>query len=195
MAVNPPSSPTKMSQEVQDTVIMHVRINRSGVVHDMKVVSGPPTLTAAAIKAVKRWKYKRPNWVYGSPSERQTTLFVTLVKGAAPKVEEGVPAGVPGCIAAARRVRVSQAVMEKLLLSRVEPVYPPAAQTEHTEGIIVVRITIDKDGNVYKADGVSGSPALVPAAIEAVRQWKYQPYLINGNWVEVETTVEISFTR
>jgi TonB family protein len=194
MAVNPPHRSTIMSKEVQDTVIMRVRISKSGVVHDMEVVSGPRTLTAAAIKAVKRWKYVPASWVTGPPSERYTFLFITLVKGATPKVEEGVPAGVPGCIPAPQHVRVSQTLMEKLLLSRVEPIYPPEAHIEHIEGIVVVRVTIDKGGNVYKADSVSGPPVLVPAAIEAAKQWKYQPFLINGGPVEVETTLEISFT-
>jgi protein TonB len=85
--------------------------------------------------------------------------------------------------------------METLLLSRVEPVYPPEAQTEHIEGVVVLRITIDKGGNVYKAESVSGTPQLVPAAVEAVKQWKYRPYLIGLDPVEVETSVEISFTQ
>jgi hypothetical protein len=51
----------------------------------------------------------------------------------------------------------------------------------------------DKDGSVCRADSVSGSPALVPAAIEAVKQWKYQPYLMGGEQIEVETSVAISF--
>ena len=195
MAVNPTYPSSVTPKRVEDTVVLDVRISKSGVVHDMKVISGPPALEAAAIKAVKRWKYKPPYWVTGSPSERQTTLFVTLVKGVAPKVEEGTPAGVPGCISAPSRVRVSQSFMQTLLLSRVEPLYPPEAQTEHMEGIVVVRVTVDKGGNVYKVENLSGPPVLVPAAIEAVKQWKYQPYLLNGEAIEVESTVEIGFTR
>ena len=79
------------------------------------------------------------------------------------------------------------------MLSRVEPVYPPEAQTEHIAGIVVLRIRIDKGGSVYKTDIVSGPPALVPAAIGAVKKWKYQPFLMGGEGIEVETTVEISF--
>jgi TonB family protein len=159
----------------------------------MKVVSGPSTLSVAAIKAMKRWKYKPASWVTGSPNERQTFVAVTLVKGAAPKVQE-VALGVSSCIPAPWRVRVSQTFMETLLLSRVEPIYPPEAQTEHVKGTVVVRVTVDKGGNVYKVENVSGPPVLVPAAIEAVKQWKYQPYLLNGEAIEVESTVEISFT-
>lgn len=189
-------TPAKVTfEDGHGTVIISVRITKSGLVHDLKVVSGPPTLRAAAIKAVKRWKYKRPDFVTGSPSERQTVLFVTLVKDAAPKVEEGIPAGVPGCgPTTAQRVRILQSVMQQRMVKRVEPVYPPGVLAERIEGTVVVNVTIDKGGSVYKAEYVSGPPMLVPAAIEAVKQWKYQPYLIGGEPVEVETTAEIRFT-
>jgi TonB family protein len=131
--------------------------------------------------------------VTGPPSERQTFLSVTLAKSGAPKVEEAMPSGASGCVAPGIGVRISQTVMENRLLSRVEPVYPPQAHTEHVEGIVVLRINIDIGGTVYKADSVSGPPVLVPAAIEAVKQWKYQTYLIAGEPTEVETTVELSF--
>jgi TonB family protein len=198
MAVNPtyPSAGTTKegtTNKVEDTVLLNVRISKSGVVHDVKVASGPPTLTAAALKAVKRSRYEPAYWVTGPPSERQTFLAVTLVKGSAPKVKE-VALGVPSCIPIPQRVRVSQAVMGNRLLSRVEADYPPEAQTEHIVGVVVVRVVIDKSGGVLKADSVSGPSVLVPAAIEAVKQWKYQPYLLNGEPFEVETTAEISFT-
>lgn len=193
MAVNPTYPSAVPPKKVEETVLLNVRISKSGVVHDIKGDSGPPTLMAAAVKAAKRWKYKPAYWVTGPPSERQTFLSVTLVKGAAPKVEE-IALGVPGCIPAPWRVRVSQTFMETLLLSRVEPIYPPEAQTEHMEGTVVVRVTVDKGGNVYKVENVSGPPVLVPAAIEAVKQWKYQPYLLNGEAIEVESTVQINFT-
>jgi TonB family protein len=176
---------------VQGTVILQVRITKSGVVCVVNVVDGPPTLEAAAIRAAKQWKYR--HYVTRPPRERKTVLVVTLVKGAAPAIEEGMPAGVLGCVIAPKRLRISRTVMENRLLSRVEPVYPPEAQAEHIEGMVVLRINIDKDGKVYTADSVSGPPSLVPASIEAVKQWKYQPYLIGGEPIEVETTVEISF--
>jgi TonB family protein len=193
-SANPTSSSTE-SKKIQSTVIVEVRISKSGVVQVVRVLSGPPTLTEAAIKAVKRWKYERPYFVTGLPSERQTFLWITLMKGTAPKVVEPMPAGVLGCIGIGTptRVRILQFVMENRLLSRVEPVYPPQARTEHIEGMVVLRINIDKDGNVYRADSVSGPPVLIPAAIDAVKQWKYQPYLIAGEPTEVETSVEISF--
>jgi hypothetical protein len=101
-AVNPTYGSPETS--TKSTVIVQVRIDKSVVVHDVKVVSGPPTLNAAAIKAVKRWKYTS-SLATGSPNERQTFLAVTLVKGAAPKVQE-VAFGVSSCIPAPARGRV-----------------------------------------------------------------------------------------
>ncbi len=123
----------------------------------------------SAIKAAKRWKYDSVN---GTPSDR-TTLAVTFKEGAAPKVQQVMLAGVSGCIPFPARIRVTGYVMASRLLSRVEPIYPPEAKTEHVEGIVVLRVTISKDGSVYKAENVSGPPTLVPAAVEAVKQWKY----------------------
>jgi len=159
----------------------------------MKAVSGSPAIRGDAIKAVKRWKYKPASWAIGSPNERQTFLAVTLVKGAAPKVQE-VALGVSSCIPAPARVRVSQFVMQGYLIHRVDPVYPHEALAKHIEGSVIVKITIDKEGSVYKAEAVGGPSELVPAAVEAVKQWKYQPYVLNGETVEVETTADVGFT-
>jgi TonB family protein len=190
-AVNPTSGPSDAS--IDNNVLVQVRIDKSGVIRDMKVVNGAPTLSAAAIKAVKRWKYKPASWAIGSPNERQTFLSVTLVKGAAPKVQE-VALGVSSCIPAPARVRVSQIAMQGFLIHRVDPAYPPEALAKHPEGIVVMKITIDKEGSVYKAEPVSGPAELVLAAVAAVKQWKYQPYLLNGEMVEVETTADVGFT-
>jgi TonB family protein len=190
-AVNPTHGPPEAS--TKSSALVQVRINKSGVVHDVRVLSGLPRLSVTAIKAVKRWKYKPP-WVTGSPNERQTFLAVTLMKGAAPNVEEARPTGVSSCIPLPARVRVLQIVMQWHLIRSVDPVYPLEAFAKHLEGIVVTKVTIDKEGSVYKAEDVSGPPELMPAAIEAVKQWKYQPYLLGGEPIEVETTAEIGFT-
>ena len=61
------------------------------------------------------------------------------------------------------------------------------------QGVVVLTAIIDKDGNVRNLQLVSGHPMLAPAAIEAVKQWHYKPFLLNGLPVEVETTVEVTF--
>jgi periplasmic protein TonB len=94
---------------------------------------------------------------------------------------------------AVQRVRVSQGVIQGLLIYRVEPPYPPLAKQARIQGTVVLTALIDKGGNVQHLQVVSGHPLLAPAAIEAVKQWRYKPFLLNGQPVEVETTVTVNF--
>jgi Gram-negative bacterial TonB protein C-terminal len=96
-------------------------------------------------------------------------------------------------VASSNHVRVSQGVMRGLLITKVNPNYPPEAERQHVDGAVLLHIHIDKSWNVSKVDPVSGHPLLIPAALEAVKQWKYRPYLLNQKPVEVETTVLIKF--
>ena len=91
------------------------------------------------------------------------------------------------------RVRVSPDAMKWRLFKRVQPIYPREAQADHIEGVVVLSVIVDTQGNVSSVTSLSGSPTLVPAAIEAVEQWKYDPYLISGEPIEVDTTVEVGF--
>jgi TonB family protein len=104
------------------------------------------------------------------------------------------PPGDAGHPALPQRVRISSGVAQGLLLSKVNPAYPREAREQRVQGVVLLKVNIDKDGNVYNLELISGHPLLAPAAIEAVRQWKYKPYLLNGTPVEVETQVRISFT-
>src|SRR5579864_405100 len=92
-----------------------------------------------------------------------------------------------------QRVRVSQGVVKGLLTNRVEPTYPPVAREARIHGEVVLTAIIDKDGNIENLQLVSGHPMLAPAAINAVKQWRYKPYLLNGQAVEVETTITVNF--
>ncbi len=94
---------------------------------------------------------------------------------------------------AVQRVRVSQGVTKGLLIYRVEPAYPPLAKQARIQGVVVMTAGIDKGGNVQNLQVVIGHPLLAPAAIEAVKQWRYKPFLLNGQPVEVETTVTVNF--
>ena len=93
-----------------------------------------------------------------------------------------------------QRVRVSSAVEHALLVKKVQPVYPADAKAQHIQGTVVLKAIIDKEGSVASLEVVSGHPMLVPPAIEAVKQWKYKPYLLNGDSVEVETQVSVNYT-
>lgn len=80
------------------------------------------------------------------------------------------------------------------LVQRVQPAYPKNAIITKTEGTVVLAALIDTQGRVTQLHAVSGHPFLIPAAIDAVRQWRYKPYILNGSAVEVETQVSVIFS-
>ncbi|MFZ0797276.1 MAG: TonB family protein [Terriglobales bacterium] len=89
--------------------------------------------------------------------------------------------------------RVPSETMEKRIETKVEPVYPEAARTAGLEGLVVLDAVIASDGSVKRLRSVSGPDVLVQAATEAVRSWKFEPYLFSGKAVEVETTITVEF--
>ncbi len=93
-----------------------------------------------------------------------------------------------------QRIRISQGVTSGLLIHKVEPSYPVLAKSARIQGNVLLKAIIDKDGNIQDLQLLSGHPMLVPAAINAVKQWRYRPYLLNGQPVEVETTITVIFT-
>jgi protein TonB len=78
-------------------------------------------------------------------------------------------------------------------IRKVEPVYPDDAKAARIEGPVDIRIVIGTDGRAIQATRISGDPVLTRAAIFAIRQWRYEPTLLNGNPVEVDTTVTVRF--
>jgi protein TonB len=84
-------------------------------------------------------------------------------------------------------------VSEGNLIRRIEPIYPPMAKVAHIQGEVILQAIISKTGTIENLRRVSGHPILSQAAMDAVKQWKYKPYLLNGEAVEVETTVQVTF--
>jgi TonB family protein len=90
-------------------------------------------------------------------------------------------------------VRISQGVSQGLLIKRVQPKYPPAALAVRAQGAVQIEATINKEGNVTNLKVLSGDPVLARAALEAVRQWRYKPYYLDGAPVEIETQITVNF--
>ncbi|HUJ95039.1 MAG TPA: energy transducer TonB [Terriglobales bacterium] len=88
--------------------------------------------------------------------------------------------------------RVSH-IMEGNLIYRVQPQYPPLARQARIQGSVVLQAVISREGAIEKLQVLSGHPMLVQAAVEAVRHWRYRPYVLNGEPVEVETEVTVNF--
>ncbi len=92
------------------------------------------------------------------------------------------------------RITVGGSVMQSMLISQPPPVYPADAKEAGIEGDVLLMATIARDGSVMQLDVKSGHPILASAAVEAVRQWKYKPTLLNGEPVEVITSVHVNYT-
>lgn len=90
-------------------------------------------------------------------------------------------------------IRVSQGVSQGMLLKKVAPVYPSIARQMGKEGTVDLLATIDKDGEVSKVKVLHGDLMLAKAAVDAVKEWVYRPYLLNGRPVEIETQITVVF--
>ncbi len=129
------------------------------------------------------------------PGEVPTGLGANA-PGAPSGLFSGFGSGQPVVVhpAAPRKIAVSQGVLAGNLLVKPEPVYPAIAKAARVQGTVTLAATISKTGTIENLTVVSGPPMLAQAAVEAVRRWRYRPYLLNGEPVEVQTEVTVSFT-
>jgi protein TonB len=91
-------------------------------------------------------------------------------------------------------IRVGGNVQAARIVNRVQPIYPPLARQTRISGTVRLHAIISKDGTIQQLEVISGHPLLQQAALDAVRQWRYQPTLLNGEPVEVDTTIDVIFS-
>lgn len=87
----------------------------------------------------------------------------------------------------------TSSMLEGSLIRRVQPVYPPLARSARVQGSVVLAAVISKAGMIENLTLISGHPMLVPAALQAVSQWRYRPYILNGEAIEVDTQITVNF--
>jgi protein TonB len=177
----------------------------------------PPPAAAAPVRVVKIAS-ELVNGQLRTPTKIPEKVQMIREEEAPPPmmgsgVMGGVPGGVPGGsmggviggiigsttaavpkVATPQRVRVSQGVSQGLLIRKVTPTYPPLARQARIQGQVLLQAEISKEGTIQNLQLISGHPMLAPAAIEAVKQWRYKPYLLNGEPVAVETQVVVNFS-
>ena len=143
---------------------------------------------------------------------------VKIIKEDAPDMNAGMAGGVPGGVAGGsmggviggviggmgtappppkpvqQRIRQGGSVQAALLVNKVQPVYPPLARQTRISGTVRLHAIISKTGTVQQLEVLSGHPLLVRAAMDAVQQWRYKPTLLNGEPVEVDTTIDVIFS-
>lgn len=193
---------TALQAGIQGFVLLNVRIDKDGNVAEVTLVSGHPLLVQAAMDAVKQWKYQ-PYLLNGAPTELETTVHLRFdLSGGGNVIEPeasmtelapAIPADTAGP-EVPKRVRISQGVATALVADKVQPEYPAEAREQHIQGSVLLQVIISEEGNVENLQLISGHPLLAAAAIDAVKQWKYRPYLLNGQPVEVQTQVLVNFT-
>jgi protein TonB len=177
----------------------------------------PPPPPPAAVKIVKVVETDIVNNQLRTPTKIPQKVQIIKEDEAPPPstgVVGGVPGGVPGGqmggviggiisstpvavpkIATPTRIRVSSGVTQGLLVRKVEPTYPQMAKIARVQGAVLLAALIGKDGTIQNLHVVqTASPLLNQAALDAVKQWKYKPYILNGEPVEVDTNITVNFT-
>lgn len=175
----------------------------------------PPPPPPAIVHVVKQVETDIVNNQLRTPTKIPKKIE-KIVEDEAPPPQMGVVGGVPGGVPggsmggviggiigntptavpkiAPQRIRVSAGVSQGLLLRKTSPVYPAIAKNARVQGSVVLAAVIGKDGSIQNLHVVStASPLLNQAAIDAVREWKYRPYILDGEPVEVDTTVTVNF--
>lgn len=126
------------------------------------------------------------------------TSDVAGVAGGTGDVLGGIGTGTapppPPAAATPARIKVGGAVQAASLLKQVTPSYPSIAKTAHVTGTVTLHAIISKDGSIEKLEYVSGPALLMSSAMSAVQEWKYKPTMLNGQAVEVDTTVQVIFS-
>jgi len=172
----PPAAPVHVVKRVSEVVNGELRTPSKIPKKIEKVVEdeAPPPATAGVIGGV----------VGGVPGGTVGGVIGGLATSTAPPPSVAKPQGPK---------KVSSGVMEGNLIKKIDPPYPSMAKIAHIQGDVVLQATISKQGTIENLRGVSGHPILIQAAMEAVRQWRYRPYELNSEPVEVETTVTVRF--
>jgi TonB family protein len=170
-----------------------VIINEEGLVYEIRTnPDNNPILEEAAIEAVKEWKYT-PTLLSGMPVPVMSTVTVIFQLKETPVAGEAQNFPSETRTSGREPIRVGANVQESKLIRRVEPIYPDLAMRARVQGQVVLVINVDEEGNVTDIKVASGHPLLNEAAVNAVRQWKYSPTLMNGVPVPVIATVTVVF--
>jgi periplasmic protein TonB len=174
----PPAAPVKtvqmVSQIVNGQLLAPSKIPK--VVKMIKEEEAPPPAMGVAGGVVGGVPGGQPGGVIGS------IISAANHSSTAPKAEE-IP----------KRLVVSQGVSQGMLQNKIEPVYPIIARKARVQGTVTLRAIISTQGTIESLQVVDGHPMLVAAALDAVKQWRYKPYTLSGQPVEVETTVFVNF--
>jgi TonB family protein len=192
-----------VSDQVDGDVVMRVTIAADGSVTNIRVTHGLPQLIRPAVHAVSQWQYEpyRVNGV-ATPIDTGITVHFKFAKntlspgGAAQAEDKSAPLAVarPSLPPPPEGVmRISGRVMATMVEKKVDPTYPADAVAVNAQGTVLLLATIRKTGEVGDVQVVAGPQRFRDAAMDAVKQWRYQPYVVEGEPVDVQTTIMLDF--
>jgi TonB family protein len=188
-----------IANRIQNNERLRIVIDEKGQVADAKVESGHPAFAEPSLVAVKLWKY-RPFLLNDAAVSVETTVVIAYRLDDLNPAPEPGPNTVVSVLVLPKppgaddsRLRIKPGVMDEHRTKYVPPVYPQMARAAHIQGDVILNAVIDKQGSVASLRPVSGHPILIQSALDAVRQWAYEPYMLNGEPVEVESTIHVIF--
>ena len=154
---------------------------------------GAPQMDGATLVAPRQ--IPRDIAMYKGPEAPAPITFAAMDSGpdAATGIRDAFRAGNVSVAKPKGPVHLTSNMVEGMLLQKTIPVYPVIAKATRTEGVVMLQATISRSGTIENLHVISGHPMLQRAAIDAVSNWRYRPYLLNGEPVEVETTVNVVF--
>lgn len=183
---------------LQGEVRLRLEISETGDVQKVDVISGEPIFAQAAVLAAKKWRFKP--YIRGGKPIRVFTetpvdfAFAGNVRDVNAPGDVGPPQSPsPSAAETPKRVVIAQGTASGFLIRNVTPVYPLEARRKRIMGTVLLHAVINKKGEIEKLTPISGPRELIPAAVGAVEQWKYRPYVLNGEPVEVDTTITVNF--
>jgi TonB family protein len=182
----PPYPDEAREQKLQGQVVVRAFVSETGDVEKVEEVSGDPILAKAAMDAVKNWKFK-PFIKNGRPVKVSTKQSFNFAFSENTHNEADVKAS-------EKQARIAPGVSLGFLTYKVDPTYPPEARQAGIQGTVILEAVISEKGTITKLHVVSGPKELVQAAMAAVQQWRYKPYLRMGYPVEVGTEVKVNFS-
>jgi TonB family protein len=189
--VKPIYPPEARDKKISGSVTIEAQIDETGKVNTAKVTdSADPLLNQAALDAVRQWRYEPYIGASGKPEAIATTVVVSFVLASEPAPKAG-HAAKSAAIQNPQRITGKQ---RPRLVKRVDPIFPAEALNNKISGVVVMDATMDTEGNVVDVVVVSGHPLLNDAAVTAIKQWKYKPYLENGVAKPVKFTVTVTFS-
>ena len=190
--VNPVYPEIARKAQVEGVVIIEATTDPSGRVFKAKVLRSVPLLDQAAVDAVKQWVYE-PIKVKGKPVG--IIFTVTVVFRLKDKADKGqvVSVSVNDEEFAKGAVKVEGDIKPPKLIKEVAPVYPEEARQTGMQGVVILGIRTDVEGKVKAVKILRSIPKLDQAAIDAVKQWEYEPLIIKGKPVEAVFTVTVRF--